>query len=85
MKRTQIYLKESQFKKLKAYSNNKSISLAESVREMVDIGFETKLEGHIAKHSNERVGDLLLESRKKLSFKGPKDLSNNTDKYVYGI
>lgn len=84
MKRTQIYLKDKQYKNLKAYADNKSTSLSESIREMIDVGYEVTTKTKPIKIKAQKTGDILLNSRKFISFSGPKDLSKNTDKYVYG-
>lgn len=84
MKRTQIYLKEIQYKRLASYSANKSISLSESIREMVDIGYEVAIKTTKLKQKKQNVGNQLLKSRDTVLFTGPKDLSKKVDKYVYG-
>lgn len=85
MKRTQIYLKDTQYRKLKEYSDAKSVSLSESVREMVDVGYEVTTRAKQIKVKKFGVGDLLLNSRNSIAFNGPKDLSQNIDKFVYEI
>lgn len=85
MKRTQIYLKDTQYKNLKAYSDAKSVSLSEGVREMVDVGYEVTTKTKLLKTKTHGVGDLLLKSRNSISFDGPKNLSKNIDKFVYEI
>lgn len=83
MVRTQIYLTEQQLKILKEHSFTNDATLSQTIRDLIEKEFfKTK---QITKTQN--IGDVLLEmadEAKKLNAKGPKDLSSNVDRYLYG-
>lgn len=82
MIRTQIYLTEQQVKILKEHSFTNEETLSQIIRDLIEKEFfkpkQTK---------RQNIGDVLLEmadEAKKLNAKGPKDLSSNVDRYLYG-
>ena len=84
MLRTQIYLPASQLKRLKKTAWEQNSSVSEVIRDTLEEKFETKTS---KKMKNDNVGDWLLSLEKevrKLKVSGPKDLSKNVDKYLYG-
>ena len=82
MKRLQIYVEEDQYLKLKEQAEEEQISIARAIRNNLK---KTNQKFKNRAKSEERFGTWLMKNRKKYSFKGPKDLSINLDKYVYGI
>lgn len=74
MIRTQIYIPETLHERAKTIARRKKQSLANLYRGFIANGL---------KASNNRSGDLTTLA--KLSLKGgPKNLSSNIDKYLYG-
>lgn len=96
MKRTQIYLREDQHKKLKDIAKKEDKTLAAVIRDsadmrlkyedaiVVDDSFSEEAEKNHKKRKN-GFGTRMLESIDEIGFKGPKDLSQTIDKYVYGL
>lgn len=80
MKRTQIYLTDFDHKKIKEYSNQNKLSFSGGIRELVAMSLRDKPYKLKKKTS---FGQELLESRKRFSFNGPKDLSTTIDDYLY--
>lgn len=76
MKRTQIYLKPSQFEHLKEYAERRGISISKAIRQVVEKYFNSKIQ-------NASVLNDILEISKNNQAKGPKDLAENHDKYIY--
>lgn len=67
---------------IQKYADKKNVSMGWVMREamvayIVTSKIETKKKKNVFKY--------LMDSRKEISFKGPKDLSKNIDKYVYDV
>ena len=74
MIRTQIYIHETLHERAKSFARNKKQSLANLYRNFIASGLEA---------SKNRGGDLTALA--KLNIKGgPKNLSRDIDKYLYG-
>lgn len=74
MIRTQIYIPETIHERAKSIARNKKQSMAKLYRDFITNGLRT---------SENRSGDLTLLA--KLGIKGgPKTLSRDIDKYLYG-
>jgi len=84
MRRTQIYLDEKQYRELKEIAGLEKTTMASSVREMIDVGIETK-KSTVKTKPKKTFSEEIAESAKGIKFKGPKNLSKNIDKYVYGF
>lgn len=78
MKRTQLNFDEKTYYQLVSYAREKRTSLSGAVRELVS--------KQISKEKTSTMGDLLklIELGKQFKFKGPHNLSTNTDYYLYG-
>lgn len=76
MKRTQIYLKPSQIENLKKYAERRDISMSEAIRQLIDNFF--------TKNKKETSGfDDVLKVSEENKVKGPKDLAEKHDEYIY--
>lgn len=76
MIRTQIYIPEDLHLEAKMIAKRKDESLAELIRKLVRAG---------VKEEKKRIAKNSLNSLAKLGITaGPKDLSRNLDKYLYG-
>ena len=76
MIRTQIYIPETLHERAKIIARNKKQSLANLYREFINNGLKKET-------SKNRGGDLTVLA--KLNIKGgPKNLSRDMDKYLYG-
>lgn len=77
MIRTQIFLPESTYEELKSLAREESKSIAAKIREV--------LSQRLKKHKPKKTKKHYLEALAELKFKGgPRDLSVNHDKYLYG-
>lgn len=74
MIRTQVYLPEELYQNIKLLAKKEKKSAAQVVRQA--------LERDLASEKGETVGKALLRLSK-IKAKGPKDLSENIDKYLY--
>jgi len=86
MLRTQIYLPSEHLRELKTIAWTKKTTISQVLREMISEKIEDK-ETHKAKKGKKNTGQWLLSLANEaegLGFKGPKDLSSNVDKYLYG-
>jgi predicted CopG family antitoxin len=79
MIRTQIYLPQSQLNRLKKEAQNKSTSVSEVLRELVDQRFE-QVRSDTTDTSLARASARIAGRKKG----GPKDLAQNLDRYLYG-
>jgi ribosomal protein S16 len=91
MVRTQVYLPESQKRRLKRRAIQKGVTFSETVRELIDKSFELEKEKEKEKATegskSKNGAELLLEiarDAEKYGFSGPTDGSVNHDKYIYG-
>ena len=74
--RTQLYIPETVHERVKVMARSKKQSLAKLYREFIASGLKKET-------SKNRGGDLTVLAR--LNIKGgPKNLSGNIDKYIYG-
>lgn len=74
MKRTQIYIPENMHKEMKNLAQKKDRSMSDLVRQFIEQGLEQE--------SEDKTSD--LSDLADLNFSGgPKDLSENIDKYIY--
>lgn len=90
MLRTQIYLPEYEYKKLREKAKNANKTFAQVVRELLSLGLEKEVETkrHNEKKKRLSAGELLLlmaEEAERLGFEGPKDGSLTIDEVVYGL
>lgn len=77
MRRTQIYLPEQTYEEMREWAREESKSMAEKIREVLD--------QRLKRHKPKKKKKHFLEALSELQFKGgPKDLSVNHDKYLYG-
>lgn len=78
MKRTQLNLDEKTYYQLVSYAQEKKISLSSAAR--------TLISKQIRKQSGKKVNPFLELARvgEKYKTRGPKDLSENHDYYLYG-
>ncbi len=76
MKRTQIYLKPSQIENLKDYAERRDISISEAIRELIDNFFKSN-------YKEPTALDQVLKVSERNQAKGPKDLAEKHDKYIY--
>lgn len=78
MKRTQLNLDERTYYQLVSYARSKNSSISEAARNLIN--------KQISKEVHSTIGDLLglVELGKKAKIKGPHDLSNKIDYYLYG-
>lgn len=86
MIRTQIYLTEEQTKLLRKQSFEDNITVSEAIRKALDKELIRKKDEALGK-KRKNIGEVLLSMARKaekLGFKGPRDLSSNVDKYLYG-
>lgn len=81
MRRTQIYLQENQIRTLRTLAQKQRVSLSQVIRQKLDNELKRTVLRVKPKVS---AGEWLLEFAKECSFKGPKDLAKNLDKYLYG-
>lgn len=77
MIRTQIFLPEETYQYIKIQAMREKKPSAQIIREALDLGIKQ----HI-KRTKQNAGDALLRLAK-IGGKGPKDLSENIDKYLY--
>ena len=88
MTRTQIYLPQSQLQRLKRKAAKHSTSVSELIRQTLRAQEEVeRRQSNATEKRTKSAGESLLELADKLSkmgIKGPKDLSENMDKYLYG-
>lgn len=81
MIRTQIYLTPKQHSSLKKKANLENSTVSEQIRKIIEADMEDNKKQRI------NTGEWLLSMAKKaekMGFSGPKDLSSNIDKYLYG-
>jgi len=84
MIRTQIYLPQSQLQQLKQTAFEERTSVSEIIRRKLTTPSTKKT---ATKKSKMTIGKRLLAMAKdaeRRGVKGPKDLSKNMDKYLYG-
>lgn len=74
--RTQVYLREDQWWQVKILAGQQGVSKAAALRQVVDEGLKKK--GKPKKQKR------VLEGVVKLRFKGPKDIAETMDDYLYG-
>lgn len=81
MQRTQIYLQKTQTIKLKNLAQEKNVTVSEIIRNLINKNIPT-----VRQKSKGRSLTLLQIAKRveKLGEKGPRDLSKNMDKYLYG-
>ncbi|MDP3724921.1 MAG: CopG family transcriptional regulator [Nanoarchaeota archaeon] len=85
MTRTQIYLPESQLRELKKIAVKKNEAVSEIIRQMLRERLDKQGEGRNSeKSTSESLIEMSNRISKKWTAKGPRDLSSNTDKYIYG-
>jgi predicted DNA-binding protein len=75
MIRTQVFLPKELYQSLKIQSSKESKPTAQIIRETLETGLNQM-------KTKQNSGDALLQLAK-LNIKGPKDLSQNIDKYLY--
>jgi len=80
MKRTQIYLSDLDYKRIKEYAIKRNQSLSASIRELTAM---TLSDAPVRKKPKKTFWEELLASREKFSFNGPADLSTTIDDYLY--
>ena len=83
MVRTQIYLPQSQLDFLRARARKYNSTVSEEVRRAVICLESPETEPATQQSAGEWLMSLAKEA-KRLKIKGPKDLSTNLDKYLYG-
>ena len=82
MNRTQIYLPQTQIKKLKELAYKKRTTVSELVRDALDVQYATKV---LVPQQKKR--ETLLEFAKRINSigpEGPKDLATSMNEYLYG-
>lgn len=90
MVRTNIQLTTQQHTALKRAARKNDISISEAVRRAVDYHYlrqSAPIHKTTRNTKPKNAGDFLLKlahQAEKEGWKGPKDLSNNMDKYLYG-
>lgn len=88
MTRTQIYLPGDQKRLLKRIAVKEDTTVSHVVRELIELGMQTKKLKRKKVKKYKTAGEFLLsiaERAEKLGFSGPKDASINHDKYIYGL
>jgi len=83
MIRTQIYLPQSQIRMLRAIAQKRQMSMSCVIRNLVDEGLVKKNTKGKAQKPMSTLFQV-LEDIRKMGFKGPSDLAQNMDKYLYG-
>lgn len=83
MNRTQIYLPQSQMKKLRELAQKKNWSVSEVIRGVLTEHLEEKPRQDPKKSIHSGMF-AVLEEVKASGERGPKDLAKNVDKYLYG-
>ncbi|OGM31427.1 hypothetical protein A2630_01375 [Candidatus Woesebacteria bacterium RIFCSPHIGHO2_01_FULL_44_10] len=78
MIRTQVYLPEDLYQELRLLARREEQPAAKVIRDLLKTGLKKRV-----KSKKRNAGDLLLEIAK-IGARGPKDLSVNHDKYLYG-
>ncbi|OGM68481.1 hypothetical protein A2975_03100 [Candidatus Woesebacteria bacterium RIFCSPLOWO2_01_FULL_44_14] len=78
MIRTQVYLPEDLYQELRLLARREEQPAAKVIRDLLKNGLKKRV-----KSKKRNAGDLLLEIAK-IGARGPKDLSVNHDKYLYG-
>lgn len=83
MNRTQIYFPKSRIDELHKVARLRNVTLSEVIRELVEKGLQ--VEKPIEKKPR-KFKSILETAREiqRMGFKGPKDLAQNLDKYLYG-
>ncbi len=80
MIRTQVYLQKEQAREITLLAKKQKKDKAKIIRALIQKGLE-------AEEKKQFIGNAFLELAelgKELKLKGPKDLSVNLDKYLYG-
>ncbi|MFP4521716.1 MAG: CopG family transcriptional regulator [Fibrobacterota bacterium] len=77
MNRTTVMLPENLKKEIMKYASKNGMSLGEFIR--------TSCERYLAEHGAKSRGDSIFSARYIIRQKGPSDVSENIDKYIYGI
>lgn len=72
MVRTQIYLPKPTYEQLKSWAREENKSMAEKIRELLD-----------QRLKKQKKAEPVLKLLMKNTFKGPRDLARNHDKYLY--
>jgi len=80
MVRTQIYLSEKQYDLLKQKAHEQKITLSAVIRASLDVN---NLPKSTQKPMKNWLHEMAIRAKKR-GVKGPKDLSSNVDKYMYG-
>ena len=75
MIRTQVFLPEETYQYIKIRAQRERKPSAQVIREVLEAGMK--------KSEKQNAGETLLQLAK-LGGKGPKDLSKNIDRYLYG-
>lgn len=85
MKRTQIYLPQSQLAALRGIAHKKHTTMSGLIRQSIQITL-VKNEEKRYKKRGEYIKSLLdlANELEKIGAKGPKDLASNVDFYLYG-
>lgn len=83
MVRTQIYLPQSQIRALRDIALKRRTSMSCVIRELVDKSLVKKSASVTSANPMSGLFEA-LEDIKKMGFKGPPDLAQNMDKYLYG-
>lgn len=82
MLKTYLYLPNSLDDKIVQAARTRNESKAETIRQALEAGLTVMQQQESA---SARVMLKIAEIGKKYKFKGPKDLSTNLDKYLWGI
>lgn len=90
MQRTQIYLPKEQLIHLKNLAYKERITLSEKIRLLIATGLQKRpnKKNKSATKEPKTAGEFLLSLAKlteNTKWDGPSDLSENHDKYIYGI
>lgn len=83
MNRTQIYLPQNRLRELRKIAHERNTTLSQVIREFVERG----LEGDKSPKKKTKKFESLLDvadNIERMGVGGPKDLSQNLDKYLYG-
>ncbi len=86
MIRTQIYLTPKQYDLLKKKAHAENTTISQAIRATLDMKLQTTTDSQ-AKKKQPNLGEWLHSIAKRAEerhIKGPKDLSTNVDKYLYG-
>ncbi|MBI4272882.1 ribbon-helix-helix protein, CopG family [Candidatus Uhrbacteria bacterium] len=81
MQRTQIYLPKTQIAKVKEIARKRETTASEVIRLLI---FEALTPG---RRNPKRTSETLIQAARrinKMGEKGPKDLAQNLDRYLYG-